>query len=231
MIWAIKYWPGRHLPRSRGVLCCPGQVVARLRKLRVAFVVLRDLNSTTWTMLNSFKLSLRVPCPLCKAKIPADAKRCRHCAGDLTGLEVSREIDKSSQRKRRITFWALGILAVLILISVLGSEKTELAPTQSAEQEQSISALTRERFDQIATAIPELNKIECLNNDCSSSVVYFDFAKVPSDLDSIIRGNTATFSKFRKDNSSGSHVTIIARLNGSQIMKCDGSSGRVDKCE
>ena len=88
----------------------------------------------------------------------------------------------------------------------------------------------RARLDETAKAIPELENYTCEGDDCSS-VIYFNFKRKPADLETIIRGNTATFSNFRKVVTGTSHVTFAAKLNGKVVFRCNGSNGQVENCK
>ncbi len=93
-----------------------------------------------------------------------------------------------------------------------------------------LNADARARFDEILTAMPELDSITCLDDDCTS-VVYFNFNKEPQEgFDFILRGNTATFSNWKLTQTGSSHITIFGTLNGQTIMQCNGSNGAVDSC-
>ena len=117
-------------------------------------------------------------------------------------------------------------MVVLATISVMsGSDSQPITQTGPTYAE-----LAQQRFDQIKTSIPELKDIQCLDNSCDNSVVYFDFNTVPSDLETTIRGNAATFSKFEMDNKHGSSVTVIARLGNNEVFQCDASDGKVTTC-
>ncbi len=90
---------------------------------------------------------------------------------------------------------------------------------------------SRERFDEIESNFDaELKNIECHNEQCDS-VVYFNFNEIPEDLETIIRGNTATFSKFKMDRLGMSNITIFATHNDEIIFQCDGSKGVVKTCK
>ncbi|PIR55171.1 hypothetical protein COU74_02085 [Candidatus Peregrinibacteria bacterium CG10_big_fil_rev_8_21_14_0_10_36_19] len=105
-------------------------------------------------------------------------------------------------------------------------------PKEVVEVKKDFSALARERFDTVAAAFTDgsLDSITCFDDRCDS-VVYFNFNTLIPDLELVIRSNTAIFSNFKIKNTGTSHVTIFATLNGSTILTCNGSKGRVDKCE
>ena len=121
---------------------------------------------------------------------------------------------------KKITPMLFGL--VLITIFTIGC-------TGSSESQIKFNTQARERFDTIKQEIPELDSIECYNDDCTS-VIYFNFNTVPTDLEMVIRGNTGTFSKFKLDNRGVSHVTIFATHNGRTIYQCDGTKGAVKEC-
>jgi|CXWL01.1.fsa_nt_gi hypothetical protein len=112
------------------------------------------------------------------------------------------------------------------LIIFLGmSNSSAPAPAKPDFSQQS-----RARFDSILAVSPELAGISCESNDCSY-VAYFDFKTLPEDLDFTVRGNAATFSKFKLDNEGVSNVTVVARLNGNVLMSCEAAQGRVKECK
>lgn len=87
------------------------------------------------------------------------------------------------------------------------------------------------KFADLKKDLPELGEkgIECFEDDCT--VVYFNFDTMPYDLEPIIRGNTATLSKLKLQETGVSHVSISAILNGQTVFTCSGSGGKVDECE
>jgi hypothetical protein len=115
----------------------------------------------------------------------------------------------------------------LIMLGAMGGGSP--ASSNSESTSSSFSSEARTRFDDILSVIPELSSISCEGGDCSS-VVYFDFKTIPYDIDTLIRGNTATFSKFKLEKTGVSHVTIMARYNGNVLKKCNASGGIVDSC-
>jgi hypothetical protein len=90
--------------------------------------------------------------------------------------------------------------------------------------------MARSRLDDIKKAIPEMDNYSCESNDCSS-VIYFNFKKVPDDLDFIMRGNAVTFSNFKKNFIGTSYITFIAKLNGVTILTCRGNNGITRECK
>lgn len=106
------------------------------------------------------------------------------------------------------------------------SPKAQTFTTGSADFQKA----ARARLDEVAKAIPELENYTCEGDDCSS-VIYFNFKTRPADLDTIIRGNTVTFSNFKKVLTGTSHVTFTAKLNGRTILSCNGSNGVTKECK
>lgn len=88
----------------------------------------------------------------------------------------------------------------------------------------------RERLDGITNDIPEIGGYACEDNDCRY-VVYFDFKTRPADLETIIRGNTVTFSNFKQTLLGTSYVTFAARMNGKVIFSCKGDNGVTRECK
>lgn len=126
----------------------------------------------------------------------------------------------------------VGIIAGLVIFySIMsaiyvGGNSSSNSPTSFSG---SFASDARAHFDSILTVSPELSAINC-EDDCSS-VIYFDYKKVPDDLAFVIRGNAATFSKFKLDKTGVSNVTIVARHNGNVLMSCDAGQGQVKSCQ
>lgn len=116
----------------------------------------------------------------------------------------------------------VGVLWALISIFGHLSKPAPKGPTYSEQ--------ARTRFDTIVASSPELSGIACENNDCGSSVVYFDYKTIPDDYDSVIRGNAATYSKFGVDNGGISHVTVAGRFNNKVFFACNAADGVVKDC-
>src|SRR3989344_6316741 len=123
---------------------------------------------------------------------------------------------------KRWWFWVVSPIVLLIVIVVFSGDS-------STNEENGFPAQVKARFDNIAKSIPELEAVNC-EGDCTN-VVYFDLKTVPEDLETIVRGNAATFSKFKMDNNDGSNVTIAARVNGNVVFYCDASQGVVKECK
>src|SRR3989344_1610091 len=125
---------------------------------------------------------------------------------------------------KRWWFWVVSPIALIILICIFGGDGST-----PATSEEGFPAQVKARFDNIAKSIPELEAVNC-EGDCTN-VVYFDFKTTPDDLETIVRGNAATFSKFKMDNNDGSNVTIAARVNSNVVFYCDASQGVVKECK
>ncbi len=139
--------------------------------------------------------------------------------------------------RKQLLFAFGGLTFVFFVMFSLVPESVEMPTlTQSvAEQtppvvkQPTFAELAQKRFDDIKSSIPELHDIHCVDKTCIA-VAYFNFNTIPSDLETIIRGNTATFSKFEMYNSVGSHVTIFAQLNGVNIFQCSAADAKVTTC-
>lgn len=141
-------------------------------------------------------------------------------------------------------WWAIALF-IIIGITIIGALSDD-KPTNKVDESNSnvnqvvnqtetmpqldFNAESRKRFDEVKENFPELKNIECLDGDCTS-VVYFNFNTVPDDLEFAIRSNTATFSKFKLDNTGTSHVTIFATHNNKTIFQCNGAKGVVKECK
>lgn len=155
------------------------------------------------------------------------------------------------------TQWIIGVFIALILIGSLASkdddkvasvsqdiantpENENLTKPQITEKKSEpnlsksdqFNINARKRFDYFVENVPEIGAIDCLEGDCSS-VAYFRFKTIPDDLeDGFMRGQTATFSKFKLDHLGVSHVTLYAtNLEGRILLQCDASKGIVESCE
>lgn len=112
--------------------------------------------------------------------------------------------------------------------------QTEAVATSSATEtsavQKTFAEKSRERFDKIAAAIPELDHIECADKECKY-VAAFHFKTIPTDLKIIMQTNTVFFSDFKIANNEGSNVTIVAIRNGNILMECKASGGKLDSCK
>lgn len=154
--------------------------------------------------------------------------------GLVVGL-VKPTLFKQSRKKVSLGFGG-AIVVFFVLFGLTSPSSATPTSTQSVAQQTApvvqqptFAQLAQKRFDDIKTSIPELHDIHCVDETCIA-VVYFNFNTVPSDLETIIRGNAATFSKFEMDNSVGSHVSVIAQLNGKDIFQCRAADGKVTTC-
>lgn len=135
---------------------------------------------------------------------------------------------------RLIIPWAIILIAGYgIYVNTQNKPSWEQSPSPKAQtfstSSNDFQKAARARLDEVAKAIPELEDYTCESDDCSS-VIYFNFKTKPADLETIIRGNTATFSNFKKVLSGVSHVTFAAKLNGRVIFSCNGDSGVTKEC-
>jgi hypothetical protein len=134
-------------------------------------------------------------------------------------------------------FWVIAVVAFIIVINSLNEsvKKSQTVsdtsiPVVNKPVVLPFSSEARTRFDGILANSPELTSISCESDDCSY-VVYFNYKKIPDDVEYVIRGNTATFSKFKKDKTGVSHVSIAARFNDDVFFGCSGANGVVEKCQ
>jgi hypothetical protein len=130
----------------------------------------------------------------------------------------------------RIFSGAVVVIVIIGVIWALTSIFSSAGHSLNTAKQPTYSELARARFDTILASSPELSGIACENNDCASSVVYFDYKKIPDDYDSVIRGNAATYSKFGLDNNAISHVSVAARFNGQVFYACNAADGVVKDC-
>jgi len=123
---------------------------------------------------------------------------------------------------------AIGSIIIIFLFIFLFGGNSNTPEQTNSENDFSVQAMVR--FNSLTSAIPELEAVRCEGGNCKY-VVYFDFKEIPEDLETIIRGNTATFSKFKMDNTGVSNVTLAARISGNIIFSCQASKGIVENCE
>ena len=136
MIRLIKYGCTALTTATWGPVLC-SQVVSGLRKPRVAFVV--PLLKSTEHM-SSFNLTVKVPCPFCKAKIPSDSLRCRHCAADLSEQKIRGQISSSVKRKRIVILAILAFIALPFFVSRIAGQFSPSSPSSpSTQSAQSVS--------------------------------------------------------------------------------------------
>jgi xanthine/uracil/vitamin C permease (AzgA family) len=104
----------------------------------------------------------------------------------------------------------LGLVIVTGVAVITGSNG-------SSPEQQTFADSVHQHFADVQTSIPELKDVTCIDSSCTGGV-YFNFATTtPSDLETVIRGNASTYSKFEMDNKQGSHVTVIARIGEATI--------------
>jgi len=162
-------------------------------------------------------------CPDCKSVVPSNAKKCKHCGSDLRSWFGRHPI---------ITF----ILGFIIIGQILGIVLPETSSTPSVSQinsSQSFDQIAKAHFKQIQSGFSssELKNIECFENNCDSSVVYFNFKTIPSDLDMIIRSNAVIFSNLKKQEKGTSSVTVTATLGDKILLKCNSKQGKTTDCK
>jgi len=124
-------------------------------------------------------------------------------------------------------FWLIAVIAVVILSS--SGDSSENGSSSGISKEATFASEARARFDGILKDSPELESITC-EEDCTD-VVYFNYKTLPSDLNFIIRGNAATFSKFKLEKTGVSHIRITARFSGRDVVYCRAAGGVVTECK
>ncbi|MBI4035725.1 hypothetical protein HY383_02160 [Candidatus Daviesbacteria bacterium] len=138
----------------------------------------------------------------------------------------NNKISDNEDKPKSKVKW-LGLILITLIILLLSLAGKYSSGTTSKE---SFQDLSRKRFDGILATSPELESIECLDGNCTS-VVYFNFRKLPDDLEYMIRANTVTFSNFKYENTGTSNISIFATYNGSTLLQCDGGQGKVKDCK
>ena len=118
------------------------------------------------------------------------------------------------------------ICNVALLAVILGFV---FAACSGSGEPSAFSIEARERFDYFVENVPEIDAIDCLD-DCNS-VAYIRWNEIPEGFESAMRGQAATFSVFKMQKTGTSHVTVFGTLNGSTLIQCSASKGRVDECE
>lgn len=131
-------------------------------------------------------------------------------------------------------FWVGAVIFLGIFYFIISSFISPSSPsgtateTPSSSNSSNFGSLSRTRFDNILSASPELRSITC--EGACDTVVYFDYITLPDDLEFVIRGNAATFSKFKLEHTGVSHVSVIARYGGVEVMSCRAAGGIVSEC-
>ncbi len=105
-------------------------------------------------------LQYKIQCPLCKAKIPSDAVKCSHCAGDLSGKEVQEKIKKQVKRQN-MTFGLVGILVILIIFIARGDKNSTSTSTNTPTTEKQTLSIGEEGIINYNTD----------RNDCSGQAI------------------------------------------------------------
>lgn len=139
-------------------------------------------------------------------------------------METQKTESKSFLGNKNVVYVVVGIAILMFIFSTFGGNST----LNTSSTEDNFQNEARVRFNDIATSIPELEAVNC-EGDCKH-VVYFDFKTLPDDLETIIRGNTATFSKFKMEKTGVSNVTIAGRIDGKTVFFCEASQGKVKEC-
>ncbi len=121
---------------------------------------------------------------------------------------------------------AFVLLIIVCAVAVTNSSKNA-APV--VDKDAAFSDAAKARFANIQTSIPELADIHCLDNTCTN-VAYFNFKTLPSDAETIIRGQAATFSTFHIHTYGVGHVTVYAQVAGKNLFHCDAADGKVTEC-
>lgn len=110
-------------------------------------------------------MQYKIQCPLCKSKIPSDAVRCSHCAGDLSTDEIQGKIKKQIKRQK-ITIGLFTILIILIIFIVNNGKNSTPAPTNSPTQ--NTTQTQKEN-----TETPPEDQLELLSFRCYEEYGYF----------------------------------------------------------
>ncbi len=130
--------------------------------------------------------------------------------------------------KTKKYLWSFIGICVLLLVIIIAVESNSGSSEQVDKQAQ-FAQLAQKRFDGIKSSIPELHDIHCIDDTCIG-VAYFNFSTLPTDVNTVVRGNAAAYSKFEIDNSVGNHVTIFAQLNGKDLFQCNAADGQLTSC-
>jgi hypothetical protein len=138
---------------------------------------------------------------------------------------ISKSDQDMSNKTKKYLWSFIGICVLLVVIIVaIGS-----GGSSAKLQQSSFAQLAQKHFADVQASIPELHDIHCVDDTCVG-VAYFNFNTLPADVNTIIRGNAAAYSKFETDNSVGNHVTIFAQLNGKDLFQCNAADGQVTSC-
>jgi len=143
------------------------------------------------------------------------------------------EIGKGSIFKSKV-FYILLAIVIFAFIGAFMDDGSSTSQQNTPSPKTQFSAISKARFDDIAKgfneATPgELKSIECVD-DCTS-VVYFHFNTLPSDLQTVIRAQAMTFSNAKLENTGTSNVTVFATVGDRTVYKCNASKGVVKECK
>lgn len=131
--------------------------------------------------------------------------------------------------KKPIGKIVLGLIGIFIVIGIIAAVGGSDEPQGSSKQENFVQ-LANQRFSGIVEANkPQLDRIECAGGTCGEMRMYWN--TLPEDLETILRGNAATFSKFRIDNLGTSNVIVFAIHEGKETAFCRAAKGRVEECK
>lgn len=128
---------------------------------------------------------------------------------------------KQLTSKQKIGIVVIIGIFVLLEIVIFSPEKPAAESTFASE--------ARAKFNDIASASPELKDISCEGN--CDSVVYFNYKTLPADLEFVIKSNAALFSSLKMEKDNGSYVTVFAQYRGNLIYSCNADHGRVSHCQ
>lgn len=82
--------------------------------------------------------NIKIKCPFCRDKIPANALRCSHCAADLSGVETQtnmrKDADRQTKIKNTVAVSSFLLIVGLILLVVVNTSDTASVPTQTQER-------------------------------------------------------------------------------------------------
>jgi hypothetical protein len=145
---------------------------------------------------------------------------------DNKSVHVSKGSSKDSTIAIIAIVMVLGFGFVFYKIVNHGESGGSSAPALTP----SFNDLVQPRFASLKEAAPEISSIDCESGDCRY-VVYLNLTKVPDDLEVMVRGNTATLSKFKQYTLGTSNISVAAKYNGKVIYACQGSDGQVNSCQ
>ncbi len=180
-------------------------------------------------------------CPYCAKKVKGGAIKCPYCQSMLHDDAAKKVIQDKLEERRiknkkgaKVAWIFLGtVILIIIIVSIISANSSTTTPTPSEQTKQTEDQAVRDHFKGVQSDSPELTSITCDTDKCNTGIVYFNYKKVPDDLEFVIKGNTVTYSNLvakSSDYNTTGKVFIFAKYKNKTIYTCQGESGVVIAC-